>query len=150
MKTLLFSTLLVIAASGVLAQEWSAEQKEVWNNVETYWDLLAKGDIDGFLTYFHDDFSGWQNAAPLPDKKSDRVKMIKFFSASSESLYHDIRPVAITVHDNMAIVHYFYTDVSSMDGEVEMMQGRWTDILVKDGDRWIMIGDHGGPDPVDD
>ena len=23
-------------------------------------------------------------------------------------------------------------------------QGRWTDILIKQDDKWIMIGDHGG------
>jgi hypothetical protein len=24
------------------------------------------------------------------------------------------------------------------------VQGRWTDILMKQGDKWVMIGDHGG------
>ncbi len=31
-----------------------------------------------------------------------------------------------------------------------MTQGRWTDLLKKQGDKWVMIGDHGGPDDDDD
>jgi hypothetical protein len=58
--------------------------------------------------------------------------------------------LAIKIHGNIAIVHYYFTDVSKHGEEEEMVQGRWTDILIKQGDKWIMIGDHGGPNPVDD
>ena len=39
--------------SFTFGQEWSSEQKEVWSSVEDYWALSSKGDLDGFLSYFH-------------------------------------------------------------------------------------------------
>jgi len=136
-------------SSSLLAQEWSTEQKDVWKNVEAYWDLGAKGDIEGFLTYMHDDFSGWNINSPLPDDKDTRIKFVSFSFSNTESLFYNIRPLAIKIHGNIAIVHYYYTDVSKNGEEEEMIQGRWTDILINQGDKWIMIGDHGGANPKD-
>ena len=54
MKTIfnlfVISILLVAFNSQIAAQEWSAEQKDVWKSVEDYWDLAAKGDLDGFTS----------------------------------------------------------------------------------------------------
>ncbi len=80
----------MLGLSSVFAQEWSAAQKEVWNNVNTYWGLMAKGDINGFLDY----------------------------SEAKET----------------------------QDGKKSSESGRWTDILLKQGTKWVMIGDHGGSD----
>ncbi len=45
----------------------------------------------------------------------------------------------------------YYLDVSkSGEAGEKMTQGRWTDLLKKQGDKWVMIGDHGGPDDDDD
>jgi len=63
----------------------------------------------------------------------------------SKSLFYDIQPLAIKIHGNVAIVHYSYTNVFKSGEEKEKVeQGRWTDILLKQGDKWVMIGDHGG------
>ncbi len=142
----LFVTCLAMLVSTHLsAQEWSTEQKEVWKNVETYWDLARKGDIEGFLVYFHNDFSGWAYLSPLPHDRATRVKYIKFTIPKSASLFYDIQPLAIKIHGNVAIVHYSYTAVTKSGEEKEKTeQGRWTDILLKQGDKWVMIGDHGG------
>ena len=150
MKTLLIFLCTIFISFNLQAQEWTTEQKEVWKNVETYWDLLASGDIDGFLGYFHDDFSGWRNDSPLPDDKNTRAKAIKFFMSDTESLFYNIKPVAIKIHGDVAFVHYYYVDLSRVGEEEEMVAGRWTDVLLKQGDKWVMIGDHGGADPVDD
>ena len=48
-----------ITSAQLFGQEWSAQQKEVWKNVQTYWDLDAKRDIEGFMSYFHSDYCGW-------------------------------------------------------------------------------------------
>ena len=112
--------------------------------------MLAKGDIDGFLSYYHDDFSGWSITSPTPDDKNSREKLSRFAYANAESLYYEIRPMAIKIHGDFAFVHYYYLNVYKQGEEEQTVQGRWTDILTKQGDRWILIGDHGGPDPIDD
>ena len=143
--TLFFTCLAMLVSTHLSAQEWSTEQKEVWKNVETYWDLARKGDIEGVLVYLHNDFSGWNNLSPLPDDRATRVKYIKFYWPKSKSLFSDVQPLAIKIHGNVAIVHYSYTTVSKSGDEKEKTeQGRWTDILLKQGDKWVMIGDHGG------
>jgi len=42
-------------------------------------------------------------------------------------------------------VHYYYTYLyKDVEGKQKTSQGRWTDILMKQGNKWVMIGDHGG------
>jgi ketosteroid isomerase-like protein len=50
-------------------------------------------------------------------------------------------------YGDVAFVHYYYTTVKeTQDGKKKTESGRWTDILLKQGTRWVMIGDHGGSD----
>jgi hypothetical protein len=65
---LLFAALVVALMSvGIAnAQEWSTAQKEVWKSVETYSELGAKEDLDGFMSYFADDYLGWSTRSPMP------------------------------------------------------------------------------------
>jgi hypothetical protein len=42
-------------------------------------------------------------------------------------------------------VHYYFTFLEkNAKGEEKTIQGRWTDILKKQGNRWVLIGDSGG------
>ena len=36
--------------TNVQAQQWSAEQKEVWKTIEEHWALNEKGDLNGRLS----------------------------------------------------------------------------------------------------
>jgi len=131
------------------AQEWSDKQKEVWKNVETYWDLDAKRDLEGVLGYFHDDYSGWFNRSALPGNKASTRKWVGHFFETTKILVQEIKPVAIKIHGNMAVVHYYYSRlVKDVEGKERNRSGRWTDILMKQGDKWVLIADHGGPSPT--
>jgi hypothetical protein len=45
----------------------------------------------------------------------------------------------------MAVAHYLYTNaVQTKDKKIEVSNGRYTDILVRDGDVWKFIAWHGG------
>ncbi len=47
----------------------------------------------------------------------------------------------------VAFVDYYYAMAKeSQDGKKSAESGRWTDILLKQGTKWVMIGDHGGSD----
>lgn len=130
----------------MFGQEWSDKQKEVWQNVETYWDLDAKRDLEGALSYFHDDYSGWFNRSALPSNKASTRKFLAHFFGTTTILLQEIQPVAIKIHGNMAIVHYYYSRlVKDVEGKERNWRGRWTDILMQQGDKWLLIADHGGP-----
>ena len=127
------------------AQTWSDAQKEVWKNVENYWALDAKGDLEGFMSYFDADYVGWSYDSPVPGDKATARKFIAQEYQASKTLVYDIKPLAIQIHGNVAFVDYYYTQlVKNADGKTEQVGGRWTDILKKSGDRWLLIGDHGG------
>ena len=145
------SILLVAFNSQIAAQEWSLDQKDVWKNVEAYWDLAAKGDLDGFVSYFHESFMGWNYGAPATSTKSSREKLINFFAPQNKTLFYNLTPVGIWVQGEFAFVDYHYMEVTeNKDGKRDTDIGRWTDILIKDGDRWVMVGDHGGQTNNDD
>ncbi len=54
-----YTTFLLYAPCEADSEAFNKEQREVWSNVEHYVGLLSSGDIDGFLEYYHDDFTGW-------------------------------------------------------------------------------------------
>jgi hypothetical protein len=137
--------ILIFSVVPVTAQEWSAGQKEVWQDVNDYWALFAKGDLEGFSSYLHEKFSGWPSASIHPQDKAERVKFINYFLPKSKVVFYTLTPAAIVVHDNVAVVHYFYYMVSKdADGVENTDQSGWTDILVKEGDKWVLIADCGG------
>ena len=150
MKTLTKSILIVLcitllSSAQLFGQEWSEEQKEVWKNVETYNHLYVKGDLEGFMSYFHDDFIGWSNQNALPQNKAFIRKHVVHEFKTFKVLISDEQPVAINIFDNVAIVHFYWSSVSKdAEGKEINSSGRWTDILMKQGDKWVMIGDHGG------
>jgi ketosteroid isomerase-like protein len=146
-KSLLITVLVItgFGFSSLKAQEWSAAQKEVWKNVNDYWALMAKGDINGFYEYFHTDYIGWDNGDALPSTKEESKKMFTFFMTGVKVPVYQIKPVAIKVYGDFAFADYVYTMVmETPDGKKKTEKGTWTDILTKQGNKWVMIGDHGG------
>lgn len=134
-----------LSASVAGAQEWSAAQKDVWKSVEAYWALDAAGDLEGFMSYFHADYVGWSYDNPLPGNKATVRKFIDHEYKTGKTMVYDVKPAAIQVMGSFAFAHYYYSRVTKgADGKEESSQGRWTDILTKQGDRWVLIGDHGG------
>ena len=127
------------------AQQWSDAQKDVWKSVENYWALDAKGDLEGFMSYFDASYVGWSYDNALPGDKATARKFIAHQYQVGKVLVYDIKPVAIQVHGNFAFADYYYTQVvKNAEGKEENVEGRWVDILMKQGDRWVLIGDHGG------
>lgn len=141
----LVACLFAIAAVPALAQEWSAAQKEVWKNVEAYWALDAAGNTEAFMAYFHPDYMGWQLGNAVPGNKATATKFIGYWHKASKTQVYDIQPAAIKIHGNVAFVHYHYTQIQrDTSGKDKETAGRWTDILMKQGDKWVLIGDQGG------
>jgi len=127
------------------AQEWSAQQQEIWRNVQTYWDLYAKENVEAHMVYLHDDFLGWVTGQPFPTSKADRKASMLRNIETSENVLYTLKPIGIKVHGDVAIVHYFFTSTDlDAAGKQTTSSGHWTDILLKQGNKWVMIGDAGG------
>lgn len=142
---------LAVAAPGLRAQSWSAEQQEVWSVVQAQWDAAMAEDAtwtDRFLT---DDFAGWSREAPAPRDKASEERWSRYGFESGSTLIQELFPMSIVVHGNTAVAHYVYsTATEDRDGERRTVHGRYTDTLVRDGDGWRFLAWHGGDDPSDD
>ena len=142
---LVVAVLLLLPSAYLFAQEWSAAQKEVWKNVEAYNALADAGNIEGFMAYVHNDYLGWNYQSALPRDKATVRKFVEYGFMTSKTILTNIKPVAIGVFGNVAYVHYYYAVIyKDAEGKEKSESGRWTDILMKQGDKWVMIGDHGG------
>ena len=103
------------------------------------------------MSYVHDDYMGWSVDAPMPASKASSNKWMSFWAANNSIAMYEITPLTILIHGDVAVAHYYYSSVSKdKEGKMDNVQGRWTDILVKQGDRWVLFADHGGAAPEDD
>jgi ketosteroid isomerase-like protein len=138
----------IVSISLRAADELSPQQQEVWKTVETYWALDAAGNTQEFLSYFHADYKGWSYGNVLPGSKQRAAKFIAHGHKTTKTLVTDLQPVTVRVHGNMAYVHYLFVRiVKDAEDKEKRETGRWTDILLKDGAKWVMIADHGGEFP---
>jgi ketosteroid isomerase-like protein len=143
--------MITVALMGVCrasAQEWSSAQKEVWKAESDLWSLMSKGDMNAFFDCFHADYVGWDYDAVLPSNKEESKKMLSYFTAGSKMPFYEIKPLSIKIYGDMAFAHYYYTmAIEKADGKKKVETGRWTDILMKQNGKWLLIGDHGGSSP---
>jgi ketosteroid isomerase-like protein len=142
--TILFVVMLL--SGNIFAQQWSAEQQDVWAGVQKYWDVSAKGDVQRFLSYFDDSYVGWSNQSLVPQSKSNTSKWIENDMKNTTTILYTITPLTIWVKGDFAYVHYSYAQLtrSKNSDKTTSSSGIWTDILMKKDGKWVLIGDHGG------
>jgi hypothetical protein len=147
LNRILFVVMLFLLATVVNsnAQSWTAEQKSVWAGVEEYWATGTSSNPMTFLNYFDDSYTGWNYNSETPGTKSDAVKSLTYWLNKGKVQFYVITPSKIWVSGDFAYVHYYYTQVTEgPDGKPNTEKGRWTDILMKKGGKWMLVGDHGG------
>lgn len=151
--SLVLATVMLLGAGTAFAQtsvdEQLDAQADVWATVEQQWNSEEKGDkkwMDRLLT---DDFSGWSKSSPAPRGKSSTKMWNRFNEQVTEMVAHELYPLSIIVHDDVAIAHYMFTSASkdkNNDDKIETSNGRYTDILVRTDDGWKFIAWAGGSD----
>ncbi len=145
-----FTAMILIAflcfAGKSLSQQWSSEQKDVWSGVEKYWEVFAKGNAQGDLSYYDESYMGWEFQSEVPQSKANTSKWIEYLLKNNSIVLYTLTPVNIWVKDDFAYADYFYAMVTqdNESGKRENSEGTWTDILMKKGGRWLLIGDRGG------
>ncbi len=134
---------LLSAPAPIPAQQWSAEQQAVWSMIEEAW-RLDMNEEDWVTPYMHDDGVGWGSDIPSPRGKESIGRWSRFGDETTESLELELFPLTIIVHGDMAVVHYFSSWAQrDANGEMSTQHFKQTDIVVREGDRWLFIGWHG-------
>ncbi len=119
----------------------------VWSAIEATWRAEEAGDDKWVEEMLSADFMGWPKDSPAPRSKSSVRMWNRFDQQQTSGITHELYPLSIVVHGDMAVVHYLYTNAVQMrDKSTSVSNGRYTDILVRDGDAWKFISWHGGDD----
>ena len=153
MFTRIFSTgllaLFLIAVTGAaMAQSWTPEQQEIWKFEELQWKMNMDKDITWIDKMCHPNISVWENDRPSPQNRASITRWNRYSNSSSTVLEQEIFPISLAITGNVAVAQYTYVQVrENYKKERDYVTGRWTDVLIKEGGRWMFIGWAGGDDP---
>ena len=130
----------LVAVSGP-AQQFSAEQQEVWD-AEVACLNAGIDDVPARKACVHPDFMGWGIQGPVPMGYSE--KSFDYFFAHNTLKVVEARPLHILVEGDIAIIQLMVRRVSSLDGAPDQETWiAWTDIMRRDNGVWRWIADHG-------
>ena len=139
---------LVAVAPAVPAQTWSKDQQEIWKLEEQQWKLSAAKDSSWIESMVHPNLNFWASNAPAPQTKASLLLWDRYNNSSSTVLQQELFPISITITGSIAVVQYRYLIArENYKKDQEMVTGRYTDVLVKEGGRWLFITWAGGDDP---
>jgi ketosteroid isomerase-like protein len=137
----------VLLVTAINAQEESNDQADVWAVIERQWNDDEDQDPRWIEELLADDFAGWDRSSPAPRNKTSTRMWDRVLGNVSEMKAHELYPLSIIVHGDVAVVHYLYSSaVENQADEIKMEQGRFTDILVRTDDGWKFLAWHGGGD----
>ena len=122
------------------AQEWSAEQQEVWNVIVESWDAIVAKDIDWTDTYVHRNAVVWGDDVPMPRTRDSVKKWERYSFQNSTTLVSEYSLAAMVVQNNTAVAHYYYSlGNEDAEGKPRTVHGRCTDILINENGRWVFL-----------
>jgi hypothetical protein len=137
----------LMLAGAASAQDDRNDEADVWATIEDQWEAEESGDKDWMDRLLVDEFSGWAKNSPAPRSKSSTKMWDRFRDDQGKTIEHELYPYQIVVHEDVAVAHYFYTSAfEDKDDEVEVSNGRYTDILIRTEDGWKFLAWHGGDD----
>jgi len=135
-------------AGAASAQTWTPEQQELWRFEELQWQMSKDKDSSWIEKMVHPNLTYWVTGAPVPQNRASLSHWNRYNNASSTVLEQELFPISITITANIAVVQYRYqTAREDYKKERETVWGRYTDVLVKEGGRWLFIAWTGGDDP---
>ena len=142
--------LLLISPEQLQAQTWSAAEKEVLQALDECHVAYKEEDLEALMaTCYHDDYVRFRYGAPTTFDKADVRKGTQIDWANSDVVEWWVKPLAIRIVGDVAIIHYYsYFRYRDEDGKETGGRNRFTDVWVKQEGKWLKIADHGGTDPV--
>ena len=144
---LLLTSVFLLSFASAFSQEPADDSIDVWSVIEQEWNADEDGDRDWPDRLLTEDFSGWEYNSPAPRSKTSTKMWDRFSEQLGKMVAHELYPLSIVVHNDVAVAHYLYSSAfKSKDGEIEVSNGRYTDVLVRTDEGWRFLTWHGGDD----
>jgi hypothetical protein len=135
-------------AGAASAQTWTPEQQELWKLEEKQWQMAKDKDLSWIETMVHPNLSYWSNESPVPQTRTSLSRWNRYDNTNATVLEQELFPHSITITGNVAVVNYHYQIArESYKKDRETVRGRYMDVFVKDGGRWLFIAWTGGDEP---
>ena len=140
---------IVLAAAGAAsAQTLTPEQQEIWRFEEQQWKMAADKDLTWIDKMVHPNVSFWDTDQPAPRHKGSLARWSRYSSTNTTVLEQELFPISVTITGNIAVAQYRYQVArENYKKDRETVTGRYTDVLVKEGGRWLFLAWAGGDDP---
>src|SRR5437588_11320167 len=102
----IISLCLVLIATAV-GQNSTANEKQIWNLENAYWEYVKANDLEKYRALWHDDFVGW----PLISSAPERIDHITDWMTANTSKgvklqSYSLEQLAIKITGDIAITHY--------------------------------------------
>lgn len=153
-------TLILLVSSATLAADdpssWSPAQAEVWRTVQARTDAWVRSDYEAYLSLHHE---RWRRFSMITSKLMSKDDVAHFWRGMKESetvLDIQLTPIAVEVYagGSAAIAHYVMMERLEWTaetrrrasgrlmekGRVYDVPARFSDVYVKEGDRWLYVG----------
>ncbi len=144
---LLLTSVFLLSFASAFSQESADDSVDVWSVIEEEWHADEEGDRDWPDRLLTENFSGWGYDSPAPRSKTSTKMWDRFSEQLGKMVAHELYPLSIVVHNDVAVAHYLYSSAfKSKDGEIEVSNGRYTDVLVRTDEGWRFLTWHGGDD----
>lgn len=136
----------VIAATGFVgpanAAERTTDEQAVWNLEEDYWRYVKAGDVDSYITLWHEDFVGWPCHTATPSDKSGIGSWVKDIRDNHWKFDYSLRPLEFRTFGDVVAVHYAAEFVYDYGDGTKSGSGIWrkfVHVWKKTGERWQII-----------
>jgi hypothetical protein len=141
---------LTVHLGTAVAQTWTPEQQEIWRLEDQQWKMSAAKDPSWIDTMVHANLSYWDAGEAMPQNKASLTRWSRYDYANNTVLEQELFPISLVITDNAAVAHYRYRRaVENSRKERRIVTGRYTDVFIKDGSRWLFLTWSGGDDSAE-
>ena len=144
-----FAVFALFLCQPLSAQQWSAEEQGVLDDLAECWDIWMDGIRDGTPDRWITECStpnstywGAQDGAPV---NNDFIRRTWGTISGQDLGWVDIRPVALSISDDIAVLHFYgYWQAPGPDGAT-ITEAKRTEVFRQLDGRWKLISGHGTP-----
>ena len=133
---LLVMVIVFAIQSNLFGQDHSAAQDEIWEMVESYWNIRKENSPEKINPFYHNHYIHWGAVADRPNSYSSLSPP----SGQTDALKGAIDSVQLfrgkmRVHDNFAIAMYY----NKLVYIGKTFRLRCTDVWMKESNKWQLV-----------
>jgi ketosteroid isomerase-like protein len=124
------------------ALDFTPDEQAVWQMEEQYWRDVQAGDVESYLTLWHENFVGWPCFAWEPSDKSNIGGWVRDIRDNHWKLTYQLRPYSVRVTGDVATALYAAEYITEYGDGTKSGTGIWrkfTHTWIKRDGRWQII-----------